>query len=1573
MSNHEKKLKDQLALDSVISNFEEAWNLDKRPQLEEWMKNNDSLSDSLLFEELLEVEIELRLRDFEQVGRSDYLYRFPKHRAIIQKIFDRLAPEALSFQNVPDETKGLRSIETDDLSVDKCSPGGERPKQIIGDYQLLEEIGRGGMGQVFRANQVSLNREVAIKLMRYDLGNSPKGIQRLKDEARTVAKLEHPNIITILDHGSDGDFWYFVMPLMRGGTLGSPKPARAFDHKELLETIALIAEALEFAHQQDVVHRDIKPANILLDEKHKPYVGDFGLARPFAEVDATRTAGLMGTPMFFSPEQASGGKVGPSTDIHAIGAMLYHRLSGKYPFYNQNTVELIRRIATETPQPLRELDASIPKDLNTITMKCLEKDPAMRYQSAGELALDIRRYLDGFPIVARPVSVPEQIWRWSKRNRLLATSMGLITCLLISSSLAAIGFLRSSQIQSRLKDVAQDQRDSAVKAAENESVLRREAELAKLDAEDAMKFANSQQISASVRAMQIALETGQHSKLRNLGAIAPSSLSAQSDLRYINNLVEIQPKIYSSFCFGDWDALDSSVSPNEKLLALVDHSGLMEIREIASGSLVKRLSPGGWHTEKKRFFQRIELGTSYAKKQTPVKYYTSVAWQTNDVLYATSLDGELVRFELSKGEEPEVVFKAENPLHLVRMSDSGLILVLSEQKRLMLLGKDHEVVESKTMDAPVKYLESAKGLASWISGDAAGGVQLLDGKLNVVTAIAAEGEIHDLKLRDFEDEWYLYVAAGEGAIQEFRFDSRAEEFKSPAKFNRESRPPYHQYLAFDIVEGQNQLVAMDNFGALQMWSLSERSFLVDHPLGRVRDNRVSPEVKGDWLSSRPGVKVKRLNDRILTVARTAGTKLLDPASLVRTASWITPSLKVGPSPQIVSSPSIASHIWAQDLDGTLSFLGLADEKILDQVEKAHVGGKADICSLDNGEVATAGNDNFVKIWQYSNGEILERRRFESEHRLLSVAVCEEKRLVASVNELGKIEVWNLDSGKPIKTVSFPADRRAGHGDGKESIAKRPQSVFTGDLDFSRTGAYLVAFGVSQECEIFETENFKRVDSVSAMVSGAGGISACFSPTVEHIALVCAVDLKGTAVTDGNRQIGDRRVVLRPRPNAKCINLITTHSKDRLVGLSRGGRVFFFSPDHFTLLTEISTPVRDCHSIAMGARDSSMIVSKVDGSFAWYQLDKRYPTEEPADIAIGHVHHLLDLDKSGYRILEPLSSPAFCVDPNGHLATVASLGWVDDAKGSLYVIQYVEGKWLRREVKLENGKRGTFAKSQLIFGQDGKITIASRQELPGTGAYNGRLVLLHEKESGKWEDETVLQGGNAGWDPFVSVGKDGKIESIFHCDLAYYQLVKSTRPAGSKGSTVEQDWPTNIVRGFGGYGLKGVQDSTGTFHFLYKSNRGAADRLPGSYMMYSSGKAPVFSWAKGNDLMRLSDGRIVLFDKTSGEFNVLNNGKLELFAKFPYGRITQGRPYVDRDDKIWMCDNLEDEILVHQFDKGRWRYARVKLEEKLVGNLTYCIVNNEGKLEIACYQRGLNGAFSIVELERTLTFDALEAQ
>jgi tRNA A-37 threonylcarbamoyl transferase component Bud32/tetratricopeptide (TPR) repeat protein len=346
----------------------------------------------------------------------------------------------------------------------------------FGDYELLQELGRGGMGVVYKARQRKLQRLVALKMILAGQLAAAADVKRFYTEAEAAAQLDHPGIVPVYEVGEQQGQHFFSMGYVEGGSLAARVKDGPLPPRDAAALVRKLAEAVAYAHEHGIVHRDLKPANVLLDGDGQPRVADFGLAKRLSgDSQLTGTGQVMGTPSYIPPEQAQGKiqEIGTAADIYALGAILYCLLTGRPPFQAAGVMETLRQVLEREPVAPRQLNPGVDRDLETICLKCLEKQPAKRYASAGALAEDLRRHAAGEPIQARPIGSGERLWRWCRRSPRLAGAIAAVMLLLLIVSIGSTWAALTIREERNQKEA---ERKAAVAAREEADRARRLAQ-----------------------------------------------------------------------------------------------------------------------------------------------------------------------------------------------------------------------------------------------------------------------------------------------------------------------------------------------------------------------------------------------------------------------------------------------------------------------------------------------------------------------------------------------------------------------------------------------------------------------------------------------------------------------------------------------------------------------------------------------------------------------------------------------------------------------------------------------------------------------------------------------------------------------------------------------------------------------------------------------------------------------------------------------------------------------------------------------------------------------------------------
>jgi tetratricopeptide (TPR) repeat protein/tRNA A-37 threonylcarbamoyl transferase component Bud32 len=492
---HELPLALAAELDRVCDHFAAEWMAGRPPRAEDYLGCVADTLRSALLEELLRVELEARRSAGETPTPDEFRERFPGDTAAIDAAFQPMTATDLdrrdssneqsdakqsagtSYRTVPDE-----AIESQPVPTGWRADLHDRP--LIKGYDVLQRLGGGGMGVVYKARHRGLNRLVALKMIRSDKLARADYMTRLRAEAEAVARLQHPNIVQVYDIGESEGLPFVELELLDGGRLadrlaGTPQPGQ-----QASELIITLARAVQVAHDAGIVHRDLKPANVLYTADGLPKIADFGLAKRIdSDAGHTESGQIMGSPSYMAPEQARGHSrsVGPPADVYALGAILYEMLTGRPPFKGETPIETIRQVIDDDPLPPSRLVPRVPRDLETICLKCLRKDPDRRYESAQAMADDLKRFLKGEPIKARPIPLRERGAKWARRRPFAATIVALGMAGFLGSIAGVFVHQRNSFLQALQREQDGSRLlDEAMRAQDQPSLARAEANLANM-------------------------------------------------------------------------------------------------------------------------------------------------------------------------------------------------------------------------------------------------------------------------------------------------------------------------------------------------------------------------------------------------------------------------------------------------------------------------------------------------------------------------------------------------------------------------------------------------------------------------------------------------------------------------------------------------------------------------------------------------------------------------------------------------------------------------------------------------------------------------------------------------------------------------------------------------------------------------------------------------------------------------------------------------------------------------------------------------------------------------------------
>jgi serine/threonine-protein kinase len=412
-------------VDEICDRYESVWTIEDAPRIEDWIAGAVGRLRDQLTRELVLADLELHRRHAGTVKPHRYESLYDEYPSWLKDALDATRPGALQ-PTIVSSSPQRQSRADGDSAGNRCDE--DRVDPLVGaklaNYEIVRRIARGGMGVVYEARDHKLDRTVALKTIVGGALASLEAVRRFQAEAQAAARIEHPGIVPIHDVSSQNEIHYYVMGLVEGESLQAKMDSESFSMMAAVSLIERIARAVAHAHRGGVVHRDLKPANVLIDEDGQPRITDFGLAKRMdSDINLTMAGQILGTPGYMAPEQASGAvDVGEAADIYSIGAILYALLTGKPPFSAENYMETLQLVQSESPKSPRESRREIPRDLETVCLKCLAKLPTARYESAEALADDLRRVINGERVLARPWSIWTRLGIGIRRRPALAVT-----------------------------------------------------------------------------------------------------------------------------------------------------------------------------------------------------------------------------------------------------------------------------------------------------------------------------------------------------------------------------------------------------------------------------------------------------------------------------------------------------------------------------------------------------------------------------------------------------------------------------------------------------------------------------------------------------------------------------------------------------------------------------------------------------------------------------------------------------------------------------------------------------------------------------------------------------------------------------------------------------------------------------------------------------------------------------------------------------------------------------------------------------------------------------------------------
>ncbi len=1191
-------------------------------------------------------EIHALVRHCHTLSRADAL------AFLEQRLKGRSPKFAAAAKRLYDESAARLQHQADDELPDRT-----------GEYEIIRTLGSGGTAEVYLARQRHLDRLVALKLLRTDgITSSEQARRRFAREVEAAAKLDHPNIVAIYETGLFNGSPCIAYRLIDGPTLAMTCSGRPMPPDDAARCVRAIAEGIAHAHQRQVIHRDLKPANVMMD-KDRPMIADFGLALILDEtIEITQTGEVLGTLAWMSPEQAKGDQFSQSTDIYALGNLLFFVLTGRVPFESVTPARLLQDIQ-EQPPP--RLPKSVPQNLATICETCLMKSAKDRYSSAQDVSEELQRFLDRKPIKAKKITRLKRLSLWAQRERGMALALLSFAILLvvvtISTTGAAVFYNEKAATEANLRLQETDQRKQAEHQRSRAEALREQS--------------RTRELSTRTASVDV-----QDDLSGDLGA-------EPFEIRLLARQLPSQIEYSRVLEDNHWALVDALFDPASKRAVSLDEGRRLLLWDTDASRVVRVLdagTPASLSVESQHDFQEW-----IDQPQTKWPHaWSDLDWSSDrQRVIAASLNGRVTEFDLTNGTQRDLLNAPNESWQALAVDPkTGHLLLGSETGTLLMRrgDKDHQQVQDPIA---VTSLACLSELNAWVVGRADGQVEVRDGQtLKRLQSINLPGPIWSVDTKVTTTKSGL-IAVGANSLTAHVYELAPQRDRLQWRASLQ-RPGTQDSTGFvscvRFTSDRNGLLIGDSEWRIARWNWATQR--IEYVIPKLaKDDRRSellkkltaarPEVAGriPLAFRRSVVELAESSDGRLAVAGEDGVlkwcRVGDSQNKLQ-RRWSVADFE---RPQVAFHPQESDTLWLLSATGKLGTVSITDE-VLTRQTQAHAGSRSSMATLKDSSVLTVGHDTEVRRWKIRDDQIEPVRGAVFKHAvpIVSIAVSPDEALVAIVDDESRVCIFERLIGKSVLLVPIPGAER-----------KPP---LTGKLVFSPDGKRLAASGAGQAVCVIDVANL-RVESSSITVAGGGATALAWCGSQSSM-LFAADDAKRYA-----HQLFDDlpryRASIHPPLDVKqnCVAMARTPDGRRIACLEAGGSVNFIETNWLLEVHRQKTDVGDeAVDIAFDQSGNRCVTTGRDGEICLWNVSP--PEQQPAELvevtdtseAWVATEIIPPTDHMQYVSLKAVSQH------EGRLAIAAVIGIPESrhnlGHGQLHVLTETETGWEREAIVVD---------------------------------------------------------------------------------------------------------------------------------------------------------------------------------------------------------------------------------------------------------------------------------------------------